>query len=526
MSDNNDEKKFIEEGLEVSFDGLSSVDINEYSVNPYQADRKDKDVYINTKTDSQGLNIRKRTSSLMLGKNVDANGNIKIDLKDGTYISETEVAQAIINAINSNENKTVVCKKTGEKVENRHVNDLVDLVKKSGKLTLEGRSEKIKNQDSIKWSVTGKDMNISKSAGVMMLGNVGIKMPYGDYVSLDEIKKALTEYVVRTPISSPSPLEEQKAAISKSDNPMKKDKEQSVRRVTSRKKTRKWLVIALAIATLISGIRFKEKIENLVTPYAVTQQAKVSGVDISLSDISENEIKNIIDETIIGNYSKYSNSSDIKMSDNTEYYGSSDYKYGGNTSKGIIGQSTRQEGMYIINGLSVVNNGKIVDYTFSENENLGTFIKKIADEQQLNVKDMEAYIHVDGPTCGWVDVSELSNISQVTSEEISKYVSSVTYEASIDDINKNEVMFENNNGEKVLVSIKNSSGELLENGSKVIGSDGVEYTVEKVSLNENNKEIKSTDVSIAQKSVGNYMTWKFTDMSPILALATLLALKI
>lgn len=564
---------YTEEQIKVELEKLSKIRLQEGSINPKQPNRQDKSVYI---TSSDGKAIDKRTSSLMLGKNLEKDGSIKVELSDGSYISELEVKTAIDNMLNSVEkDQVVLSKRTGKRVNNDEIEKMLAVTKKAGKLTLGGSSPNIINQDSRTWTVTGKGKVEPKKAGVMMLGNVKMQLPCGDYVNYEELKKALDDFIVMTPpkkvipiipvprvepkpapinlqpVSKETPISPKPVAIvpqpipnNQNDNviidnfksntiPSRKSEQVIVeppkRKVKARKKRLKWLIIALLIATILSGIRVKPQTSTVDIPYTVVETLEQYGAQLKIEGYSDDEIAKIMQGIIDNQYSEYAIGSEFEAKEGLEYHESSDHEYGGANKKGTIGGKYRESGKYNITVLAILYKGKIVAVSYDNGTNLNSLIKETCLKLGVTPDDLELALHLstlDGKATGWINARGHDNIDEKVNSAMNEYIKSTTYEAETDNIEKGTVTFKNADGVDVTISILDKNGELIQSGTTAIGSDGKEYKLTEVNKTDQSKESYRTEYKTVTVDHGNKITWKFTDMSPVLGAATLLSLGI
>lgn len=589
------EKKYTEESFDVSLDGLSTLDLEERSVNPEQPERKDKDVFI---TDSAGIVTKKRVSSLMLGKNVDKDGNIKIDLSDGSYISESEIREALEREVAKvEEPKIIISKRTGERLNKEQIDMLIEVSKQAGRINLGDPSSKITNQDTMTWSVAGKGMDTLSKRGVMMLGNVGIKLPNGDYVSREELEKALTDYVIMTPpkvivppvippiiptggsTSEPNPttpvvtdeeddkeiepvgetkVPEEETTVKEVPNDEEIEKEEPkeetpvvsggpttisepkptavytekpTKKVKKRKKGLKILLVALAALSLLSGLRIKDKTETVVITDLVEKTAITQQIELDATYTDEAELQSLIDQTIIDANNTLAVGSEVELKDGDRYYESSDYKYGGASRYGTIGSGIRLEGGYTINKLSVIHEGKIIETSITNEDQLGDVMKGVADELGVSVSNLEGYVHIDGPRCGWMSSEVFQDVEKLTEDVIEKYMVDSTYHVEEDELQSSAVSFTNKDGVDVTIQIRDENGNIIENGTKVPGSDGNEYIINNVEYKEIEQAV-TEEVSREEEVTSKHLTWSIKDAIPGLtvglaasALATYLANK-
>lgn len=192
-----DYEKLIEQGYtteEITPD-LSEVSSIDISTSPMSENREDKSVSV---TNSTGTS--KKTSSIMMGYN---KANIK--LPDGSYISLDELEAAIDKEFAATkENTVIVVKKTGKKVDVSALKaELRKALDKKAKLSLDGKSDKIVNQETEKVSIKGEGSKAFVGKGVFMFGNDGMNMSEGEYVNREGFSEAISEYQFMTPGNKP-----------------------------------------------------------------------------------------------------------------------------------------------------------------------------------------------------------------------------------------------------------------------------------------------------------------------------------
>lgn len=173
---------------------------------PMGEGRHDKSVYLKTKD-----NTYTRTSNIMMGKK-------ESSLTDKSYINLEEVEKALENYILAPEDETiknviVKAKKTGRRVSTNKLKSLVkEAVTQKGELLVAGGMPTIQNQDTASLYVKEEGEKDFTRKGVMFLGKDKIELPTGEYVSEEEIRKALKEYMLIVEKKEPEkeePVEEE-----------------------------------------------------------------------------------------------------------------------------------------------------------------------------------------------------------------------------------------------------------------------------------------------------------------------------
>lgn len=174
---------------------------------PMGEGRHDKSVYLKTKD-----NTYTRTSNIMMGKK-------ESSLTDKSYINLEEVEKALENYILAPEDETiknviVKAKKTGRRVSTNKLKSLVkEAVTQKGELLVAGGMPTIQNQDTASLYVKEEGEKDFTRKGVMFLGKDKIELPTGEYVSEEEIRKALKEYMLIVEKREPDKKEEVKEEL-------------------------------------------------------------------------------------------------------------------------------------------------------------------------------------------------------------------------------------------------------------------------------------------------------------------------
>lgn len=171
---------YTEEQIEVVLGPISKLELNDSPMGP---GRQDKSVNV---TDSNGNTMR--TGNIMLGHNKEG-----IPLTNGEYVSLEELKEAVSQYVSEHQEKRkIVCKKTGKSVDVSTMSDAIaKALAEEAQIHLQGPSMKVTNQDTMSYAL-GKDR---KKGGLFMLGNHGFKLSTGEYVTVEEFRKAMESYV-------------------------------------------------------------------------------------------------------------------------------------------------------------------------------------------------------------------------------------------------------------------------------------------------------------------------------------------
>ena len=158
-------------------------------------------------------------------------------------------------------------------------------------------------------------------------------------------------------------------------------------------------------------------------------------------------------------------------------------------------------------------------------------MKGVADELGVSVSNLEGYVHIDGPRCGWMSSEVFQDVEKLTEDVIEKYMVDSTYHVEEDELQSSAVSFTNKDGVDVTIQVRDENGNIIENGTKVPGSDGNEYIINNVEYKEIEQAV-TEEVSREEEVTSKHLTWSIKDAIPGLtvglaasALATYLANK-
>jgi len=472
-------RQYTEEPITISTDGLSRMSV---SSNPLGQGRDDRGVVV---TDSAGNS--KRTSSIMMGYNKQG-----IKLENGEYVSWDEFEQALTTELGKDgENVTYISRKTGKQVSSIEIVEGVfdDVVSQTSYITHES-TDKVNNQTAAAVAIHSGEEEYKK--GVAMLGNDGLKLPSGEYISEQEIIVAMQDYVKRTPIIV-IPSEDKKTEP--------EEKHTVIQRIVNRAP---WLFpLVTATAILLSGFG-REAI--------IDQQMKSRMTDIldyTASQTQVVETYETYDQMQERIHSNIVTGDDIFVPEGTKYYSSSDYEYGGTRERGIIGITTnRPEGEYNIDYFSIISDGRIVEVETKEGVDLYDTLKEASKITGKSIDELEAKIHIGGPTCGWLDVKDIILQSEYEPQVIeSKIVldEEYTYSDSINDFTGDTITI--NDGEKdIILNVRDENGNLIEPGTIVVGSDGQSYQFTEFNLEQ--EEV----IDVEEVQTGIKLNWKLENI--------------
>ena len=193
----------------------------------------------------------------------------------------------------------------------------------------------------------------------------------------------------------------------------------------------------------------------------------------------------------------------ISVPAGVHYYVSSDAKYNGDAKYGTFKyDGIREPGDYNVEYISVLYKGEIQNVAYNTGINLSKVLKNEAKRLGCSIDDLEPMIHLgNGPT-GWVSVNDLldhtdkkiSNKTNTILESTKDYDGVCTYSDTI--------TIQTASNQTADIKITDKDGNLLKNGSKVKGSDGIEYQIKNLEVEEINDD-KNEEKSMLTFKVGN-----------------------
>ena len=505
--------------VKISSEDFTKLDINTQSVNAGLL-RVDKKVIIDDGTN------KKVTSSIMMGYNKDG-----ITLGDGSFVNTDDIIEAINDALERQEEGTLIVDKKGNPLD---IQNLIEQVKKiAGAVIVGQRSSKILNQDSRNWSVQSTDGRVVNK-GVAFLGNNGIHLESGEYVSFDEFQLALKDYVFKTPeplvIDPPKPPEIDPPKPPEIDPPKPHDffapTKPTVRVVAKRKMPIAPFILAITMF-LASGIRLSDNEKEIIRNKIVEHTKTVQTLDYDVHaeekyfENSEEAAKRIMSNLKMGD--------DTYVTDGLEFNQNSLETGISKTMGDEFTAENKMEGMYRVTGFSIVSNGNIVDYIEDFNGlddviQLKDFIEKTVKDNNLKFEDIQIKIHVgnnqDFSRLGWIDITDLINANTITNDMIQEKARDIAIEQGTVDDFKGEYITLNNG---VRINIYDENHNLITPGTTVIGSDGKEYIINDLNLSENT-QVFSEIVEIKDKVIdGKKISWSITDCSLLVGLTPAIA---
>lgn len=440
------EQGYTEEELLIKLDELSRINL---SSSPLGNERDDRAVKV-----FDSLGNEKKTSSIMMGYNRE-----KISLGNGDFVSLEELERAMLHATFINgENQKIVYKPTGKVVSTSElVLGISQVLREKEEIILRGKSDKIKNQQTAKVSVKGEGSDTVYNKGVFMLGNDNLQLANGEYVSAQELSKALKDYVVAKPnekISSP-----------------KQESKNEIKKVTKlqKLKVKLWpLILAGTIAITTIGININ------ADKYIESPTISITAEQIESQDVLETESQ--VAERL---QSKYTTGDKIDIQKGIKYHESSNWEYGGRNNNAEFGNPQRPDGEYTLDYFSIIYSGGKVTAEYKQGQNLENVVQKVCIENNLKPNEVDIKFHIGGPVSGWISMNDLQSEKEQTPQVIGK---SITVENDYTAVQKNfegMVTIKTENG-LVQLNFLDEDGNLISDGTVLKGSDGREYRITSV----------------------------------------------
>lgn len=493
MQDENMFERLIKEGYQI--DGHLSENIRQNDMSSLTLEtkelgnstsskkREDKSVVIR---DSDGN--EKRVSSIMMGYNKQG-----IHLADGTFVNADELVNAINKAIESQASGKIVITKKG------YYFDMENLLKTaktaSGKVTIGNQHERISNQTAKRWSISGSEGKTADK-GVVFLGKGKIALPSGDYIDINAINKALDEYII---LSNP-----EKNNTTISEEKIEQDKKRIMRVQRKYKNKFSFLLGAMAyVSVLFSGLSVSDVNAETIKIIDTIE----ADYDIDQLEYTEESLQETIDCVI----SNMELGGTIKTQDG-DTLNTNSLLTGVNKSFGNeFDLEGKTAGDYRITGIAVISQGKILDHIEDFNGQLtgisiDDFTYKVCQEKNVDMDDINVRIHLgsssDMTRAGWGDVTDLITRDDITDDMIKRIVKkTANYRGSVESFNGETITLPNG----AVIRIVDESNNLLQNGSRVVGSDGREYEINSLNIIE-----KSYD-TVENIAVGQQLEWSIED---------------
>ncbi len=524
MNEQNSYQKLVQEGYEekgnISLDvnSLPTIEIQDVASQGKRETRHDKDIYFD----------KKRIGRMFFGYNQQ-----QIQLKDGSYVDADSLMNAMKKALSTMDEGTVVVNKKGKYIDSPSL--LATVVSTAGKITLKD-AEKITNQDGRLVSVTGAKSNIEYRKGALFLGNRGIQLANGDYISKEDFLTALEDYIVmkkkkedkpsylppKNPISNGS----SGSSISKSPDSHKEPSKSVVARVIKKytSKIPKGLLAMSIVLTLASGIKIKTDYDlNAPRSYGNQTEKEVDSqtlgynVGVFAGQLTDDDILKIIQDLNLGDY--------LLTLENDTYNVNSVLDGAEKTIGEEFNQENKYSGDYEITGFSIVYNEQILSAIenfdqSSVSQNLGNMIDQVCHDYHLSPEVLDIRVHLGGnkdvTRLGWIDIQDLIGNQSMTQEYLEqKAQKAAMFSGTTENFEGDFLTISGN----VQIKIRDEQGNLLTEGNRVMGSDGKEYIIHSLHLSDTTIDQKEDGVEILEdEEIHKKLTWNLEDCNLQVAL--------
>lgn len=453
------------------------------SINDTQ--REDKTVVVTSDGKS------KRVSSMMFGYNKKG-----LKLKDGSFANADELLAAMEEAVKRQDKGVVVVSSKGKILDAEQMEELIELVAETaGKVTIGEQNPNITNQEAPNWSVAGPDGKEHKK-GAVFLGNGQVKLPSGEYVSVDELNKALSDYLVMVPKKKEEPVPPVPPIppVPPTDpepiptEPTPEEKEELLRVTKKYKNRASWWLIALsgiltalmAISIIVKPIEVIEKFEENAIIYEAEEDL-----------LTEEKLQELVDQTI----EDVTMGEKVFVADGKEFSSTSQDGYGVTKTMGEeFTQEGKTEGDYQISGFAIYSDGKLVDYIEDFEGKLtapsiGDYIDQVCKEHNLDEDNIVVKVHAGingGTRLGWIDITQLIGIDEISPELIDQVKEEAEhFKGRIDNFEGSTITLDNGD----VISIYDANGNLLKSGSEVISQNGNKYIINNLKMDQVEREV-------------------------------------
>lgn len=511
----NDEEIVQTGNVDVDFSNNTEIQINTESVNQ-DLDRKDKSVTIK---DKNGL--EQRSSSIMMGYNKQG-----IVLADGSFISEEDIEKAIQEELKRQEPGTlIVHKKTFAQI---NLDKLFEMIKEiSGAIIIEGKNPNVKNQESRNWGVQGKNGEIIDK-GVAFLGNKGIELSPGTYVSLEEIRKALEDYIYakKVPKKGPEPPKPPQGPESPKP-PQEPEEEQEiiVARVVRKYKSGV-AAFLIPVMMFIGGIDIDTRYKEIVYQRILTSETTTQSVDYDIH--GENHRRETAEEMIDRAIKEIEMGDKVPVKDGEKFYVNSNETGSSKTMGEEFKKEGKEAGDYQVTGFAIVVNGEPIEYIedfngIDDQSKLKEFVEETLIKHNLTIDDIEIKIHLgsnkDGSRLGWIDITDLITTDTITPELIKEIVEDYSAgSGTITDFTGDTITL----SDGTTIKIVDENGNFLKPGTEVTGSDNQKYRIEKLDVTTETKTISTPEEITESVPDGIKVEWKLNNLALAASLVTAL----
>lgn len=511
-------KGFVEkESLKVDTNHLTGIDISRTS---FDADKYPQQ----GRTDSAAIVVSPDGSKTNLTPFVTGR---KYQMANGRYVSATEFADALENAVESLEEGSVIVSKTGKAF---NPEELFKFAQSVAYVINIGEKVNTMAYPAVSRSITtpqGEERKLPPATGR------GVRVISKDkYYFAEGLAKALEDFVVLSPPKAVSDNEEETKKEEKS-NVVKTDKHWKNRASA-------WLCASALGLVLMSGLSL-DKLPPSITTIPTTETIMVEHTSVDYSFIEQMRKMGYEDDVIKEVFMRFAAESGFDIGRTVDFdKKTTAFEYGN-----LTGRTTTLSGEQTISGFCLYcSDNTKYEYSFYEDRNLDGVAERLSVDgiqQKVDLSLNEFLSQLDTSNYdlndikfsllfgnkGWVDFSDLIKVNEETREvtvqklvEICKDVA--TYDGTIENFDADFVEIKNADGASVRIPITDENDQLYAPGSRVIGSDGKEYVISELSLE---KEMVATEIDTTievETESKSKLTWSIEDCELAVAIAPLI----
>ena len=508
-------KGYIEEGpLEVDTDHLTGIDISRTSFDPDKYPQQGR-------TDSTTKVVSPDGSETKLTPFVTGR---KYPMANGRYVSATEFAEALEDAVESLDEGTLIVSKTGKVLDPEELFKFAQSV--AYVITI---GDKIDTMPfpAVERSITPpkgdeKKLPPAMGSGVRVIGK-------DKYYFVEGLAKALEDFVVLSPpkVDGDEPKEEETVKVVRVHKHWKN-------RITA------WLCASALALVLLSGLSL-DKIPSSIDQIPTKEVIMMETDRLDYKFIEQMREIGYEDAMIKEVFLRFAAESGFDIGSTVDFNKKTNaYEYGN-----LTGRHTTLQGEQTITGFCLygTDNTKS-EYSFYEDRNLDGKAERLSPagiQEKVNLTLDEFLSHLDTNNYdlsdirfslhfgnkGWVDFSDLIHVNEETKDvaieklvEICKDVA--TYEGTIENFDADFVEIKNADGDSVQIPVTDENDNLYTPGSRVIGSDGKEYVISELSLEEEMVATEVEGMTEVETEGKTRLKWSFEDCELALAIAPLI----
>ena len=508
-------KGYVEEGpLEVDTDHLTGIDISRTSFDPDkhpQQGRMDSTTRVVSPDGSET-----KLTPFVTGR--------KYQMANGRYVSATEFAEALEDAVESLDEGTLIVSKTGKVL---NPEELFEFAQSVADVITIGDKVDTMPFPAVERSITTPEGDEKKlppamGSGVRVIGK-------DKYYFVEGLAEALEDFVVLSPpkVDGDEPKEEETVKVVRVHKHWKN-------RATA------WLCASALALVLLSGLSL-DKIPPSIDQIPTKEIIMMETDRLDYKFIEQMREMGYEDEMIKEVFLRFAAESGFDIGSTVDFDRKTNaYEYGN-----LTGRHTTLQGEQTITGYCLYgpDNTKS-EYSFYEDRNLDGKAERLSPagiQEKVNLTLDEFLSHLDTNNYdlsdirfslhfgnkGWVDFSDLIHVNEETKDvaieklvEICKDVA--TYEGTIENFDADFVEIKNADGDSVWIPVTDENDNLYAPGSKVIGSDGKEYVISELSLEEEMVATEVEGMTEVETKGKTRLKWSFEDCELALAIAPLI----